>query len=56
MIFFLLQVPSTIGEEKLINPFMRVAQASVQKFTGSSSDPIETMRLVRLRKDSFVAK
>lgn len=50
-----LQVPSTIGEEKQINPFMRVAEPEVQKFAGSSADPVETMRLVRLSKDSFKA-
>lgn len=48
-------VPSTIGEEKQINPFMRVAQATVQKFSGTA-DAVATMAFVRSQKDSFVAK
>lgn len=45
-------VPSTIAEEKLINPFMRVHESSVQQFA-KSSDPIETMSIIRKIKDSF---
>jgi hydroxyacylglutathione hydrolase len=45
-------VPSTIAEEKLINPFMRVGCEPVQKFA-KSSDPIETMSIIRKIKDSF---
>jgi len=47
-------VPSTIGEEKEFNPFMRVSVSSVQKHVGSS-DPVETMGLLRRRKDQFKA-
>lgn len=45
-------VPSTIAEEKLINPFMRVHESAVQSFA-KSSDPIETMTIIRKIKDSF---
>lgn len=45
-------VPSTIGEEKMINPFMRVVTDSVQKFA-KSTDAIETMTIIRKIKDSF---
>jgi len=50
-------VPSTIAEEKLINPFMRVEEASVQahaKTTGANG--IETMRALRAEKDNFKKK
>jgi hydroxyacylglutathione hydrolase len=46
-------VPSTIGEEKLINPFMRVTTEPVQKFAGAIGNPIETMAHIRRVKDSF---
>jgi len=45
-------VPSTMQEEKDINPFMRVCEASVQAHT-DTSDPVETMASLRLEKDSF---
>lgn len=53
-IFFLQQVPSTIGEEKKINPFMRVMMGPVQSHA-SSGDPIATMQSIRKEKDSFKA-
>lgn len=46
-------VPSTIAEEKLINPFMRVDCESVQKFANSVGNSIETMAFIRKVKDSF---
>lgn len=46
-------VPSTIADEKLINPFMRVHTESVQKFANSLGDPIATMTFIRQVKDSF---
>lgn len=49
-----LQIPSTIGEEKRINPFMRVLQTSVQHHAGTS-DGIATMAAIRKEKDSFKA-
>jgi len=48
-------VPSTISEEKKINPFMRVEVSSVQKHTNTTSG-IETMRALRAEKDNFKAK
>ena len=47
-------VPSTIGEEKLINPFMRVNEKSVQSHAGQS-DGIATMGTIRREKDNFKA-
>ncbi|XP_049799639.1 LOW QUALITY PROTEIN: hydroxyacylglutathione hydrolase, mitochondrial [Schistocerca nitens] len=47
-------VPSTIGEEKRINPFMRVHESSVQKHAGLS-EAIATMGAIRKEKDSFRA-
>lgn len=47
-------VPSSIGEEKKINPFMRVNEPSVQKHT-KTSDGIATMAFIRKEKDSFKA-
>jgi len=48
-------VPSTIAEEHLINPFVRVTESSVQAHTGQS-DPVETMRALRAEKDNFKSK
>lgn len=45
-------VPSTISEEKLYNPFMRVTEPSIMKHA-KKNDAIETMRAIRLEKDSF---
>lgn len=45
-------VPSTIAEEKLINPFMRVQEASVQQFA-KFTDPIACMTAIRKIKDTF---
>lgn len=49
-----IQVPSTIAEEKLINPFMRVDTPSVQKHAGCG-EAIATMASIRKEKDSFRA-
>lgn len=45
-------VPSTIGIEKLTNPFMRVCESSVQEHAGQH-DPIATMQFIRREKDNF---
>lgn len=45
-------VPSTIGEEKSINPFMRVDEPSVRNHT-KTTESIETMRALRAEKDHF---
>uniref|UniRef100_W8AXG2 hydroxyacylglutathione hydrolase n=1 Tax=Ceratitis capitata TaxID=7213 RepID=W8AXG2_CERCA len=47
-------VPSTIGEEKSWNPFMRVHEPNVQKHAGEK-DPIKTMGSLRKEKDNFRA-
>ncbi|XP_018570449.1 hydroxyacylglutathione hydrolase, mitochondrial isoform X2 [Anoplophora glabripennis] len=47
-------VPSTIGEEKKFNPFMRVMMGAVQSHA-SCSDPISTMQSIRREKDNFRA-
>lgn len=48
-------VPSTIGTEKLFNPFMRVKESSVQKHTGQA-DAVATMAFLRQEKDQFKPK
>uniref|UniRef100_T1J5N6 hydroxyacylglutathione hydrolase n=1 Tax=Strigamia maritima TaxID=126957 RepID=T1J5N6_STRMM len=48
-------VPSTIGEEKMYNPFMRVCEESVQQHA-CQTDPIATMGVIRKEKDNFKAK
>ncbi|CAB3403843.1 unnamed protein product [Caenorhabditis bovis] len=48
-------VPSTIGEEKRINPFMRVAASEeIRKFIGTE-DMIEGMKRLREAKNNFRA-
>lgn len=48
-------VPSTIGEEKQLNPFMRVTEAPVQAHAGCG-DPVGAMAAIRAEKDNFKAK
>ncbi|GBN79613.1 Hydroxyacylglutathione hydrolase, mitochondrial [Araneus ventricosus] len=45
-------VPSTIGDEKTFNPFMRVKEPSVQKHAGST-DPVAVMNFLRNEKNHF---
>lgn len=47
-------VPSTIGEEKKINPFMRVNLDSVKQFA-KKTEVIDTMDHIRHLKDNFKA-
>ncbi|XP_076169568.1 hydroxyacylglutathione hydrolase, mitochondrial-like isoform X2 [Ptiloglossa arizonensis] len=47
-------VPSTIQDEKLTNPFMRVHEQSVMDHT-KQKDPIQTMAFLRQEKDNFKA-
>lgn len=47
-------VPSTIREEKLYNPFMRVHEPTIMARAGSDS-AVETMKFIRLEKDKFKA-
>ncbi|XP_065588821.1 hydroxyacylglutathione hydrolase-like protein isoform X1 [Cyrtonyx montezumae] len=45
-------VPSTLQEEFLYNPFLRVTEEAVQKFTGRT-EPVEVLRALRTEKDNF---
>ncbi|KAG1676014.1 Hydroxyacylglutathione hydrolase, mitochondrial [Nymphon striatum] len=45
-------IPSTIGEEKTYNPFMRVNKESVQAHA-NQKDKIATMAFIRAEKDNF---
>ena len=45
-------IPSTIGEEKSYNPFMRVEEAPVREHT-KTSDGIAAMAALRTEKDGF---
>jgi hydroxyacylglutathione hydrolase len=45
-------VPSTIAEELLFNPFLRVHEPTVQQST-KQNDPIECMRVLREKKDAW---
>ncbi|XP_050295870.1 hydroxyacylglutathione hydrolase, mitochondrial [Anthonomus grandis grandis] len=47
-------VPSTILQEKKINPFMRVMMGSVQRHA-SCIDAVSTMQAIRKEKDTFKA-
>lgn len=47
-------VPSTVKDEKLTNPFMRVHEPSVIKHT-KQNDPIQVMSYLRREKDNFKA-
>uniref|UniRef100_A0A914KPZ8 hydroxyacylglutathione hydrolase n=1 Tax=Meloidogyne incognita TaxID=6306 RepID=A0A914KPZ8_MELIC len=46
-------VPSTIGEEKAFNPFMRVNNVGIQEKLGTLYDPIATMQKLRDLKNKF---
>ncbi|XP_070837173.1 hydroxyacylglutathione hydrolase-like protein isoform X2 [Chaetodon auriga] len=45
-------VPSTLMEEFEYNPFLRLSEEGVQKFTGKT-DPVEVLRALRKEKDKF---
>jgi len=48
-------IPSTILQEKKINPFMRLHNVQIKESVGAGGieDNIEIMRLIRLKKDNF---
>lgn len=46
-------IPSTIGRELKINPFMRVNEPSIKKLFPSLSEPHEILAAVRSKKDKF---
>lgn len=48
-------IPSTIGEEKLYNPFMRTSQPVVQRHV-QKTNPIDVMEAIRKDKDNFKPK
>ena len=48
-------IPSTIEEEKRINPFMRVTESIVQEHAKTQGDPVATMKAIRSEKDDFKA-
>ena len=41
------------GEEKEVNPFMRVSQDTVRRFAGNLDNDIDTMAAVSAAKDKF---
>ena len=45
-------VPSTIGDEKTFNPFMRCHEKTVQQYV-NATDEVEVMRKLRNAKDNF---
>ncbi|OAD77444.1 hypothetical protein PHYBLDRAFT_60577 [Phycomyces blakesleeanus NRRL 1555(-)] len=45
-------VPSTIGQEKMYNPFLRVNEQSLQMVVGKS-DPVEVLHSLREMKNNF---
>ncbi|KAG0276393.1 hypothetical protein BGZ95_007601 [Linnemannia exigua] len=47
-------IPGTIGEELLVNPFLRVNEPSLQASTGKT-DPIDVMHDLRELKNNFKA-
>ncbi|CAO3589516.1 beta-lactamase-like protein [Absidia repens] len=46
-------VPSTIGQEKLYNPFLRVNEQALQLVAGGKTDPVEVLHTLREMKNSF---
>jgi len=46
-------VPSSIGREKHINPFMRVDKKEVREHSGNTNSNVETMTFIRKEKDNF---
>ncbi|TGG94582.1 MAG: hydroxyacylglutathione hydrolase [Aphanocapsa feldmannii 277cV] len=48
----LYSVPSSIGLERAINPFMRVGEPALQQATGQRS-AVQVLRVLRQRKDTF---
>ncbi|NWS89406.1 HAGHL protein, partial [Toxostoma redivivum] len=45
-------VPSTLHEEFLYNPFLRLTEEPVQRFTGRT-EPVEVLRVLRSQRDNF---
>ena len=47
-------IPSCIADELATNPFMRVAHESVRGYCDGSTTDVDTMRILRNKKDKFV--
>ncbi|KAG2455216.1 HAGHL protein, partial [Polypterus senegalus] len=45
-------VPSSLEDEFQYNPFLRLSEEAVQKFTGKT-DPVEVLSILRAEKDKF---
>ena len=48
-------MPSTVANEKQVNPFMRVGERSVQEHVKHVGDPVQTMAALRNEKNNFKA-
>ncbi|KAG1438695.1 hypothetical protein G6F56_012552 [Rhizopus delemar] len=48
----MITVPSTIGQEKLFNPYLRVNEQSLQLMVGKS-DPVEALNTLREMQNNF---
>lgn len=48
----MITVPSTIGQEKMFNPFLRVNEHALQIMAGKS-DPVEVLHTLREMKNNF---
>ena len=46
-------VPTTIGEERAFNLFMRCHDPKTQKLVGADGSPVETMGMLRKMKNDF---
>jgi hydroxyacylglutathione hydrolase len=47
-------VPSTIGQERAVNPFLRADAPEIAQAVGlAGRDPVDVFAEVRRRKDSF---
>ena len=46
-------IPTTIGEERAYNLFMRCNDPKTQKLVGADGSPVETMEVLRKLKNEF---
>lgn len=46
-------IPGTIGNEKLVNPFMRTRNEALQTTLGTLGNPEKTLAIIRKMKDEF---
>ena len=47
-------VPSTVASERATNPFVRVGEATVQKYAGAGcvGDEVQTIKVIRQKKSA----